>query len=177
MTKALQFNPDDQEVRLIVTSNARIGDNNSIVPLGYYGNGFMNPAVTTTAKRLLENYEYALELVKEAKAKVNNEYLQSVVDLMVIKDYPNYSVTRSTCLMSDLRRIGFRNVDFGWGKALYGGPPMAGFGMFTHQLIFLIDGINEEGEEGIVVPIMLPSKSMKMFMEELDNVLGINNNA
>lgn len=157
-------------------ANARVGEKSKTtnVPHGYYGNAFALPTVATTAKKLSESYEYALELVKKAKGEAHSEYLQSVADLMVIKGYPCYTSSWATFFLSGIHRVGFRDLDFGWGKPVYGGPAVAGFGP-NPEITFFLDGMNAEGEQGIVVSINLPSSAMKMFAQELEKVLGNNN--
>lgn len=170
-TKALQLDPD-QEVRFTCVCNARSKSQFSFLPTGYYGNAVMYPTVATTAKKLCESsLGYALELVKKAKGEATREYLQSAADLMVIRDRPCFTLKRPSWLVSNLTRVGFRDVDFGWGKAAYGGTGTAGFGPFP-EISFFIAGKNAEGEEGIVVPMYLPPISMKMFSEELEKVLN-----
>ncbi|KAI9123597.1 hypothetical protein K1719_004897 [Acacia pycnantha] len=172
-TKALQLDPD-QEVRFMCVCNARLRSNTSFVPLGYYGNAVMHSAVSTTSKKLCENsLGYALELIKKAKAKATREYLQSVADIMVTRGRPCFVLTRSSWLLSDLTRIGFSDVDFGWGKVTYGGLATAGLGPFP-EISHLIASQNAEGEEGVVVQFHLPPKAMKILVEELNNVLGNN---
>ena len=53
-------------------------------------------AILTTAGKLCQNpIEYALELVKTAKANVSEEYARSLIDLMVIKSRPRLPMVRS----------------------------------------------------------------------------------
>ncbi|KAK4263283.1 hypothetical protein QN277_028719 [Acacia crassicarpa] len=168
-TIALQLEPD-REVRLMCSNNVRGKSNSPLVPPGYYGNAFVFPAVVTTAGKLSRNsLGYALELVKKSKAMATVEYIRSVADLMVIRGRPNLVSTRSW-VVSDVRRAGFRDIDFGWGKARYAGPAMAGSGDFLGTSFF-IPQENAEGEEGIVVPICLPLKSMMLFIKQLENML------
>ncbi|KAK4572073.1 hypothetical protein RGQ29_030477 [Quercus rubra] len=88
---------------------------------GYYGNAIVASAILTTAGKLCQNpIEYALELVKTAKANVSEEYARSLVDLMVIKSRPRLPMVRSY-IVSDLTSVRSRDVNFGWGKAVYGG--------------------------------------------------------
>ncbi|XP_054778093.1 benzyl alcohol O-benzoyltransferase-like [Prosopis cineraria] len=171
-TISLQLDPDE-EVRFVCACNVRSKSNPSFVPLGYYGNAVMYPTVVTTAGKLCGNsFEFALELVKKAKSEATVEYIQSVADLMVIRGRPSFILTRSW-LVSNLTRVGFRDVDFGWGKAVYGGPGIAGFGPFP-EISYFIACKNAQGEEGVVVPICLPADSMKMLVRELDKMLGNN---
>ncbi|KAH7842306.1 hypothetical protein Vadar_003818 [Vaccinium darrowii] len=119
-TIALQPNPED-EVRITFAVNARAKFNPPL-PIRYYGNAMATPVAITTASKLCQNpLGCALQLVRKAKADVTEEYMRSVADLMVIKGRPFFSLVRSY-LVSDLTHAYFRDVDFGWGKAAYGGP-------------------------------------------------------
>ncbi|KAB1205272.1 Benzyl alcohol O-benzoyltransferase [Morella rubra] len=165
-TMALQ--PDrDEEVRIMCIVNARAKFDPPL-PTGYYGNGFAYPAAVTTAGKLCENpLGYSLELVKKAKNDVNEEYMRSVADLMVLRGRPHFTMVRSY-IVSDVTRAGFREVDFGWGKAVYGGPAKAVAGVVS----FYVPYRNKKGEDGIVVPICLPGPAMERFSKELDYLLN-----
>ena len=118
-TIALRLNPKD-DVRLIYIVNVRDRFCPPL-PAGYYGNAIVASAILTTAGKLCQNpIEYALELVKTAKANVSEEYARSLKDLMVIKSRPRLPMVRSY-IVSDLTSVRSRDVNFGWGKAVYGG--------------------------------------------------------
>ncbi|XP_038900932.1 benzyl alcohol O-benzoyltransferase-like [Benincasa hispida] len=164
-TISLQLSPNE-EVRFLCLVNLRFKLNS--LPSGYYGNAFAFPAALTTAGKLCQNpLAYAIELVKKAKSEMTEEYIKSVADLMVIKGRPHCTAIGSF-LVSDLRKIGLGEVDFGWGKAIYGGPAIGGVGMVPDFVNFFIPFNNREGEKGILVPICLPSLAMKRFVIELD---------
>lgn len=83
-TVALELDPDEI-VRVSFAFNSRGKRYNMQIPQGYYGNTFVFPAVCSRVDALCESpLGYAVELVKEAKAEVNEEYIRSVADLMVI---------------------------------------------------------------------------------------------
>ncbi|XP_028800876.1 benzyl alcohol O-benzoyltransferase-like [Neltuma alba] len=169
-TKALQLE-SSEEVRFTCVSNIRGKSNPPLLPPGYYGNAFVYPAAVTTAGKLCENpLGYALELVKKAKAEATAEYIQSVADLMVIKGRPGLTM-RGTWSASDISRVRFRDVDFGWGKAVYAGPPTTGAGDFQ-GVSYYVGYQNGKGEECIVVPCSLPLNAMKRFIQEVDQLLG-----
>ncbi|RDY09997.1 Benzyl alcohol O-benzoyltransferase, partial [Mucuna pruriens] len=169
-TKALQ--PDrDEEVRIICIVNAR-GKFNPPLPNGYYGNAFAFPVAVTTAEKLCENpLGYAVDLVRKAKADVTEEYMRSLADLMVSKGRPHFTVVRSY-LVSDVTRAGFGDLDFGWGKPIYGGPAKGGVGAVPGVASFYIPFKNAKGEEGLVIPVCLPSEAMDRFVKELDTLLN-----
>ncbi|KAJ1411462.1 Transferase [Sesbania bispinosa] len=73
-------------------------------------------------------------------------------------------------LPSDVTRAGFREVDFGWGKPVYGGP--ADEGGIPGLASYYLPSKNAKGEEGIVIPVCLPSDAMERFIKELDNILN-----
>ncbi|KAK7243183.1 hypothetical protein RIF29_37972 [Crotalaria pallida] len=174
--RTIALQPDnDEEFRIICIVNSRAKFNPPL-PQGYYGNAFAFPVAVTTAGKLRENHlGYALELVRKAKADVTEEYMHSVADLMVTKDRPHFTVVRSY-LVSDVTRAGFGEVDFGWGKAVYGGPAKGGVGAIPGVASFYIPFKNAKGEEGLVIPLCLPSDAMERFVKELDKLLLINNN-
>ncbi|CAL0328075.1 unnamed protein product [Lupinus luteus] len=164
---------NDEQVRLLCIVNAR-SKFNPPLPRGYYGNAFAFPAAVTTAKKLIHNpLPYALELVRKAKAEVTEEYMHSVTDLMVTKDRPHFNVVGSY-IVSDVTRAGFDEVNFGWGKPLYGGPASGGVGTKPGSISFYIPVENVKGEGGLVIPVCLPSQAMERLVKELDIVVKNN---
>ncbi|XP_074285297.1 benzyl alcohol O-benzoyltransferase-like isoform X1 [Silene latifolia] len=166
--RALGLKPDD-EVRLMFSVNAR---NKFDPPLGkgYYGNACAFPVVCAKVNDICENQiGYVLELIRKTKGEINEEYMRSTMDLMVTKDRPHYCVYR-TYDVSDLRHLGFTEVDFGWGKPVFGGP--ASYGSIPNASFF-ISYKNREGESMIMVTISLPHKVMKVFLKELQGMLQV----
>ncbi|KAF8378950.1 hypothetical protein HHK36_028375 [Tetracentron sinense] len=152
-TIALQLDPH-QKVRVLCIFNARAKSLLLPLPAGYHGNAFAFPAAVATAEKLCKNpLEYALELVKKTKA--NREYL------MAIKGRPVFQL-EDAYIVSDLTRLGFREVEFGWGNAVYGGPAAA----IPDIISFLTPFKNGKGEDGIVVPVCLPWPAMERFRVE-----------
>jgi benzyl alcohol O-benzoyltransferase len=169
-TAALSPDPDE-EMRIICIVTARGTRSGLNVPEGYYGNTFAFPVAISTASELCKKpLGHALGLVRKAKSEVNHEYMRSVADLMVLKGRPHFAVVRAY-LVSDVTRAGFGDVDFGWGKAIYGGPAKGGVGPIPGMASFFIPFTNAKGENGIVVPVCLPGPAMEKFMVELDTLL------
>nr|Q5H873.1 RecName: Full=13-hydroxylupanine O-tigloyltransferase; AltName: Full=(-)-13alpha-hydroxymultiflorine/(+)-13alpha-hydroxylupanine O-tigloyltransferase; Short=HMT/HLTase; AltName: Full=Quinolizidine alkaloid O-tigloyltransferase [Lupinus albus]BAD89275.1 (-)-13alpha-hydroxymultiflorine/(+)-13alpha- hydroxylupanine O-tigloyltransferase [Lupinus albus] len=168
-TLALQPENPNHEFRLLYILNARYGrcSFNPPLPEGFYGNAFVSPAAISTGEKLCNNpLEYALELMKEAKSKGTEEYVHSVADLMVIKGRPSYFYNDVGYLeVSDLTKARFRDVDFGWGKAVYGGATQGYF-----SSILYVSYTNSKGVEGIMALTSLPTKAMERFEKELDDL-------
>ncbi|KAK1402679.1 benzyl alcohol O-benzoyltransferase-like [Heracleum sosnowskyi] len=171
-TSALQPDPEE-EVRLLYNVNAR-GKFNPPLPKGYYGNAFAFPAALTTARKLCENpIGYALELVRKIKNDVTEEYMRSVADLMVLRGRPPSTAVR-IFHVSDVSRSRFSDIDFGWGKPVYGGPGRGGVGNRPVAASFYVSCKNKKGENGIVVTVSLPTFVMEKFAVELDGMLKNN---
>ncbi|MED6144174.1 hypothetical protein PIB30_013060 [Stylosanthes scabra] len=128
----------------------------------------------STVEKLCENpITYAVELIKKAIAEVKEEYMHSLADLLVINGRPFYTLPWSF-LATKLWRMGYRKMDFGWGNLVYGG--LTGTDNVFADLS-LMDYVNPNGEEGILLPILLPAKAMERFAKELDDMLGNPNQA
>ncbi|KAE8733692.1 Benzyl alcohol O-benzoyltransferase [Hibiscus syriacus] len=157
----------DEKVRMLCCANLRPRSNPSL-PSGYYGNAFVFPATMTTVGKLVRNpLGYAVELVKQVKANVTMEYAKSVAALMVSRGkqllFPNVI---GSYIISDLTKMGFEDVDFGWGKAVFAGPAKA-----IGAISFFIPTKSKKGEAGTLVPICLPAPAMERFEIELDKML------
>ncbi|KAF5185760.1 Benzyl alcohol o-benzoyltransferase [Thalictrum thalictroides] len=163
-TIALNFNSSDI-VRFVCVVNARTKVNPPL-PVGYYGNTFGLQVALTTVGELRHNpLGYALELVKKAKAEVTDELMKSTADFLVINGRPNY-VNIRTYEVSDIRHIGFKDIDYGWGKPLYGGPIAADIG-----LCFFQSSTNNKGEDGILAMVSLPRLSTERFTVEIEKMI------
>ncbi|KAK7291116.1 hypothetical protein RIF29_06015 [Crotalaria pallida] len=171
-TIALQLENLNQEVRLLCYINARYGRCRLTPPLpdGFYGNAIVSPAAITTVGKLCSRpLEYALELTKKARSEVTAEYVLSVADLMATSGRPpNFSTRPESLEISDITKAKFEDVNFGWGKTIYGGVPQ-GYRTTT----VLIPFTNSAGEQGRLVLIYLPTVVIERFAKEVHDLLNI----
>lgn len=138
------------------------------LPAGFYGNAFAYAVAACTAGEICgREMAYAVELIREAKARITYEYMQSVADLMALEGRPLFASVR-TLIVSDLSRAGFNDVDYGWGEAVYGGPASAGGGILLGVNTYFLRRKNGKGEEEMVVPICLPRDSVHRFRMEVE---------
>ncbi|XP_027186208.1 benzyl alcohol O-benzoyltransferase-like [Cicer arietinum] len=173
-TKALQWKNSNEEIRLLCIVNARCRLNPPL-PEGFYGNAVVFPAAVTTVGKLCGRpLGYAVELVKNAKNEATEEYVHSMIDLMETKGRP-CSTRSGSFVVSDISKASLKDLDFGWGKAVYGGVAKAGLGDIPGVSVYM-HFTNSKGEQGRVVPICLPINAMERLEKELDNILKANNN-
>ncbi|KAF5823521.1 putative benzyl alcohol O-benzoyltransferase [Helianthus annuus] len=167
-TIALEPSPEE-DMRLIFPINAR-DKFNPPIPVGYYGNCIVLPCVVSKARDLINKpLGHALELVKKAKSSVTEEYVRSTADLMVVKGRAQYKFD-STFVVSNLSRVGFNKVNFGWGESIYAGLAKDDKdipGVFSNCM----PSTNEQGELGIVVIVGLPLPAMEKFVKQLKRIL------
>jgi len=74
--------------------------------------------------------------------------------------------------VADVTKMGFRDVDFGWGRAAYALPTRGVAGVVPGLINFLFSHSNKSGVEGIVVPICLPSAAMRRFQAEISDAIA-----
>ncbi|CAK7355910.1 unnamed protein product [Dovyalis caffra] len=164
-TIAMQLEPDEiVRVSYMVSAGGKEGIK---LPAGYYGNAVTFPVALSKAGLLCKNpLEYGLDLVKEIKNRLNEEYIRSAIDLFVIKGRKQYRTVRDF-VIADTTRVPFGDIDLGWGKPVYGGPAGA-----IKDVSFFAKFKNGKGEDGIVVQVSLPWQIMERFQKELVKMVG-----
>ncbi|XP_071924829.1 benzyl alcohol O-benzoyltransferase-like [Coffea arabica] len=166
-TIALQLDPEEI-VTLTYAVNVR-GKNKPKLPSGYYGNGFVSPAAVSKVNQLCNNsFVYALELVKKAKHQVTEGFIKSAIDYSVLHGKPGYSTLLKDWIVSDASRAGIDKVDFGWGKPIYGGTMDGGP---TFNMTVYLQFRNNQGDDGLVVPVCLPVAAMENFQKEMEKMI------
>lgn len=112
--------PSNQILKLLFSINVRNRVNPSL-PSGYYGNAFVLGCAQTSVKDLTEKgLGYASMLIKKAKDRVDNEFVQSVVNSVSGARACPDSV--GVLILSQWSRLGLERVDFGMGKPIHVGP-------------------------------------------------------
>nr|XP_043611926.1 benzyl alcohol O-benzoyltransferase-like [Erigeron canadensis] len=168
-TIALEPNPE-QEMRFMFAVNAR-AKLNPPIPVGYYGNCVVHPCASSTAQDLSNKpLAHALQLVRKAKSSVSEEFVRSTIDVLVIRGRPSYNYD-STYAISNLTRVGFDEIDFGWGKATYGGPAFGELAYRPDVFSYYVSSTNSKGESGIMISLSLPNSTMEKFIKELNKML------
>lgn len=170
--RTIALSPDpDEEMCVIFAVNVRAPKRGLNLPIGYYGNAFAYIGAVSNARDLCRKpLGYPLDLIIKAKAKVNREYMQSAADFMVLRGRPHYR-TANSYAVSDLSHAKFEEIDFGWGKAVYGGLAQGGAGINPAMWSIYSSFTNAEGEKEIVVPVCLSGPAMETFMMELEKII------
>ncbi|KAJ8764153.1 hypothetical protein K2173_005066 [Erythroxylum novogranatense] len=112
--------PPNQMLKLLFSINIRNRVKPSL-PSGYYGNAFVLGCAQASVKDLSEKgLGYASLLIKNAKDRVNNDYVRSVVQSVSLSRASPDSV--GVLIMSQWSRLGLEMVDFGMGRPVHVGP-------------------------------------------------------
>ncbi|XP_048320057.1 alcohol acyl transferase 1 allele GSd-like [Ziziphus jujuba] len=162
-TLALNLDPEEVvQISGVVNGRGKNSNKGLNLPVGYYGNAFAYPSAVSKAGILCRNpLGYAVELVKKAKSEMDEEYIRSVADLMVIRGRPPFKITKRHLVVSDLTRSGLDKIDFGWGLPRHAGVAM-GFPPISFFMNYKVGG-----EDGVVMPIWLPLFSVERFRQEV----------
>ncbi|KAJ3672572.1 hypothetical protein LUZ60_007293 [Juncus effusus] len=163
-TISLRYDPND-EVRFLFVVNARGFKRKPPLPEGYYGNALIYGVATSSVEKLCNNgLGYALKLVMKAKERImTDDYVQSVADYLVLKSRPRFT-TDFTYMVTDQTKAKLNTVDLGWGRPVYGAPATVTLATFHMPMK------NDRGEQGITVPMCLPSYAMDTFTREMEKL-------
>ncbi|GMY27709.1 omega-hydroxypalmitate O-feruloyl transferase-like [Fagus crenata] len=158
-TKAIFTNPDElSTVLFAVDVRSKIS---LPLPNGFVGNAVITAFATSKVADLVEKpFCFCVEKVMEAKKRVTEEYVKSVIDWLEV-----YRGIPATCngnfYVSAWWKLPFGELDFGFGKPVHGGPVVSGNDEFV---LLLSDGKSEGNGGGINVLLGLEQDKMKKFM-------------
>lgn len=165
-TIALCLSPDET-VRLKFIANIR-SKIQPPLPVGYYGNALVAAEVLSTAGQLCqEPLSYAVDLIKKAKAQITRESVKPFNDVMPLVK----ASIAHLYLVSDNTRSGFDEVDYGWGKPVFGGLGYGDLPPFPGVMSFYVPFKTSLGEKGVVVPMCLPEDAMERYAKEVERFI------
>lgn len=165
-TKALNL-PADQDLRLLFALNARSRFQPPI-PAGYYGNAISFACAKAKVGDLTHQpLSFAVNLINEAKRRIDDKYLRSAIDMMEVKGRPHFAVSGSY-VITDLSKVEYAKADFGWGKAVYGGFPSVLAPELSNFSVPLMKDF-----QGIVAPVCLPPVAMEKFEEIVSSSINV----
>ncbi|KAH7842822.1 hypothetical protein Vadar_009564 [Vaccinium darrowii] len=127
------------------------------LPDGFVGNAVITAFATAKVRDLVENNPFSciVEKVKEGRARVTGEYVRSVIDwLEVHRGVP--ATCNGNFYVSAWGKLGFGGLDFGLGRAVYGGPVVSG----NDEFVLLLS----DGSGGVNVWLGLEKEKMEKFM-------------
>ncbi|KAF3444343.1 hypothetical protein FNV43_RR14034 [Rhamnella rubrinervis] len=145
-----------------------------LLPEGYYGSAVVFPCAITKASKLVHKpLTYAASLISAVKNRVaENEYRASVLDFIEVNGRKGFC-SEGAFVVSDMTRLRFMDLDFGWGsKAVYGGPARAGTGLVPGMVTSLVSHKNKEGVDGMLALVSLPSELVDKFHMEVRKEIG-----
>ncbi|XP_020243269.1 benzyl alcohol O-benzoyltransferase-like [Asparagus officinalis] len=101
----------------------------------YYGAAVVFPCAITDASDLGRPLKTADNQITASKSvKSNDEYRSSTVDFMEVNKRRGFYRGLAAFVVSDMSRLRFAAVDFGWGQGIYGGRARAGTGAVPWML-------------------------------------------
>lgn len=130
------------------------------LPNGFVGNAVVTAFSSAKVKDLMEKpFRFCVEKVKEGRDRVTEDYVKSVIDWLEV-----YKGVPSTCngknfYVSAWWKLNFGDLDFGYGKTVFGGPVVSG----NDEFVVLLN--NRKIGGGINVLIGLEKDKMKRFMD------------
>ncbi|KAL3655229.1 hypothetical protein CASFOL_001015 [Castilleja foliolosa] len=130
-TRAIE--PQQDKMKLVFFANVRqLIQKPAPLPKGFYGNCFFPVSVTVSRDILTKDEEdeetglsgvfQVVKLIQEAKAGLASEFLKWLMmdDVEVEEGDPfRPELEYGTLFMSEWDRLGFKEVDYGWGKPVH----------------------------------------------------------
>lgn len=161
-SKALNI-PAEQDARLVFAIDIR-SRLQPPLPCGYYGNAISTSCAVARAGDLIERpLSFAVKLINDAKRIVDDSYVRAEIDMMEVKRPAPPNMVGSFAV-SDNTKVGFAELDFGWGKSEYGGVAVGALPGISCSIPV---GNTSSGIEKILFPICLPTAAIQTFQQEL----------
>ncbi|KAJ0962806.1 hypothetical protein J5N97_027928 [Dioscorea zingiberensis] len=157
------------ETRLLVPIDTR-GHHQPLLPVGYYGVAVVVSCAVAPAKELVSRpISFAGGLISELKSRGSDkEYRASTVDF-IETERRFWCRGEGTLVVTDVSKLRFADVDFGWGPGLYGGFARGGVVDVAGLVVTTLSGYKreEDGVEGLVALLSLPREAVDAFQDEV----------
>ncbi|KAH9290588.1 hypothetical protein KI387_034705 [Taxus chinensis] len=165
-TRAFQI-PHTENVKLLFAVDTRRSFDPPL-PKGYYGNAAGNACAMDNVQDLLNgSLLRAIMIIKKSKVSLNENIRATTV--MRPSTIDVNMKHESTVGLSDLRHLGFNEVDFGWGYAL--NASLVQHGVIQHNyFLFLQPSKNMNG--GIKIAMFMPQSKVKPFKIEMEALIS-----
>ncbi|KAL8192910.1 hypothetical protein R6Q57_027358 [Mikania cordata] len=158
---ALNF-PPNQTLKLLFSINIRHRFKPSL-PTGYYGNAIVLGCAQTTAKDLTDKgVAYAAELIKEAKNRVDDNYVKDVVNSVSLNGASSVPDPVGVLILSQWSKLGLERVDFGIGRPVQVGP------VCTDRYCILLPV--HDHSRSVKVMVAVPSLAVDKYLDLLTAV-------
>lgn len=164
----------ESTTRLLFPIDTRFRHEPSL-PKGYYGSAVVFPCAIAKASKLVDKpLSYAASLISQVKKEVGeDEYRASVLDFIEVNGRRGFC-SEGAFVVSDMTRLRFGELEFGWGKGIYGGPSRAGTGLVPGMVTSLVTHENKDGVVGILALVSLPLEFVDKFHDEMRKEIGCN---
>ncbi|XP_020268617.1 putrescine hydroxycinnamoyltransferase 1-like, partial [Asparagus officinalis] len=149
----------DQDTRFYTVANVR-SKLNPPLPEGYFGNAIVRTSEGTKAGEIMSKpLEFAGEKVGRALAKVNDEYIRSLIDYFELgNDGKGWSLRESDLYAVSWLGMPIYDADFGWGKPEFMGRANTLCGRGVAYLLS-----SKENDGGISVVMEMEVENMEGF--------------
>ncbi|XP_020263617.1 benzyl alcohol O-benzoyltransferase-like [Asparagus officinalis] len=100
------------------------------------------------------------------------DFVSSTVDFIEVNGRRGFCSGLAALVVSDMSRLRFADVDFGWGLGIYGGPARAGTGAVPGMVTSLVGYRREEDDrEGLLALVSLPREAVVAFHREVRKIV------
>ncbi|KAH9291366.1 hypothetical protein KI387_043445 [Taxus chinensis] len=169
-TKALQI-PQTQNVKLLFAVDMRKSFNPPF-PKGYYGNAIGFACAMDNAHDLINgSLLHAVNIIRKAKAYLFEQCSKSSVAVNPSALDANTG-QESVVALTDWRRLGFNEVNFGWGDAVNVCPVQRMTNGLVMPNYFLFLRPSEDMPDGIKILMCMASSMVKSFKFEVEDMIN-----
>ncbi|KAK8946769.1 3'-N-debenzoyl-2'-deoxytaxol N-benzoyltransferase [Platanthera zijinensis] len=162
-TRAVGFAPNEL-VDVCFFANTRHLLTGVLPPSGFYGNCFYPVTVTATAGRVAEaEVVDVVTIIRDAKRSLPNEFAKwSVGDFK--KDPYELTFSYNSLFVSDWTRLGFLEVDYGWGAPVNVVP----FSYYDFMAVAIIGAPPKPKEGARIMTQCVETEHLNSFQNEMN---------
>nr|XP_043606615.1 shikimate O-hydroxycinnamoyltransferase-like [Erigeron canadensis] len=162
--------PDDQETEVYIPTDGRTRLQPNLPP-GYFGNViFMTTPIAVAGKLQTNSTLYAANIIHDAIAQRNDDYLKSAIDYLKLVPDLNamfrglQKLESPNLMINNWTRLPVYEADFGWGRPVFMGPAW----MPIDGLCLVLPSPIDDGS--ILIVISLQAQHMKLFSQFLYDI-------